>query len=156
MHTECLNTEDGMFTCGLCNRCIILMNNYDFIFYRQSFYVCVVKVLIWCLFVRPHSKNHLLGTNSPIYSTNSTFIASIIVYSKLVQIVFTGFGYGHYKGLPSSIKFYALVIFSCLLVSFIFIAHFFRGLAGACVNPGSIFSNSFCAFTCLSNNSLIS
>ena len=32
----------------------------------------------------------------------------------------------------------------------------FRGLVGACVNPGSFFKISFCTFTCSSNNSLIS
>ena len=37
-----------------------------------------------------------------------------------------------------------------------FSSHFFRGLAGACMNPGSFFKLSFCTFTCLSNNSLIS
>ena len=43
-----------------------------------------------------------------------------------------------------------------VLVSFIFTTHLFRGLAGACVISGIIFQISFCALTCLSNNSLIS
>ena len=84
-----------------------------------------------------------------IYSTNSTFIVSIIVYLKVVQIVFTGFGYGHYKGLPFINNIFTLVSFFlvCLFLS-CSLHTFFVGR--------SIFSNSFCAFTCLSNNSLIS
>ena len=51
-------------------------------------------------------------------------------------------------------NFYVAVIFSFFLYSFI--AHFFRGLAGAFVNPRSFFKFSFYTFTCWSNNSLIS
>ena len=55
-----------------------------------------------------------------------------------MQIVFTSFLFGHYKGLPSmNNTFTRTSFFSCL---FHFIAHFFRGLAGACVNPGSFSS----------------
>ena len=49
----------------------------------------------------PCSKNHPLNTNSPVHYTNSTFIVSTIVSQQLVQIVFTGLLFGHYKGLPS-------------------------------------------------------
>ena len=84
-------------------------------------------------FVCPCSRNHPLNTNSPVYYTNGTFIVSTIVSQQLVQIVFTGFLFGHYKGLPSINN-----IFTCVLIfssAFIFIAHFFRGLAGAYMNP---------------------
>ena len=49
----------------------------------------------------PRLKNHSLNTNSPVYYTNSTFIVSTIVSQQLVQIVFTGFLFGRYKGLHS-------------------------------------------------------
>ena len=50
-----------------------------------------------------------------------------------MQIVFTGILYGHYKGLPSFNNIFTCTC--CLFVSF----HrtLFRGLAGACMNPGS-------------------
>ena len=52
-----------------------------------------------------------------------------------------------------SIKFYTHVIFSLFLS---FSLHAFCGLAGASMNHGSFLKLSFCAFTYLSNNSLIS
>ena len=76
------------------------------------------------------------GTNLPIYLTNSTFIVSTIIYPKLMQIVFTGFLFGCYKGLPSMNN-----IFTCASL-FLFHFHFhrilFRGLVRACVNLGSL------------------
>ena len=81
-----------------------------------------------------HAQNHPLSTNTPVYYTNSTFIVSTIVSQQLVQIVFTGFLFGRYKGLPSMNN-----IFTC--TSFFLIIHFhrilFRGLAGAYMNPRS-------------------
>ena len=66
----------------------------------------------------------------------------------------TGFLFGHYKGFSSmNNTFMRALFFSNSNSTFIFIKHFFRGLAGAYVNPGRF---SLCAFTCLSNNSLIS
>ena len=61
-------------------------------------------------------------------------IVSTIISQQLVQIVSTGFLFGRYKGLPSmNNTFMCTSFFSCL---FHFIAHFFRGLAGAYVNSG--------------------
>ena len=59
---------------------------------------------------------------------------------------------GLIKGFLPSITFLRTHCFLllCLFVSFIFIAHFFVGLC----EPRMLFS--FCAFTCMSNNSLIS
>ena len=54
---------------------------------------------------------------------------------KLVQIISTGFLYGHNKGFSSMNN--ILMRASFFLVSFIFIAHFFHGLAGAYMNLGS-------------------
>ena len=92
--------------------------------------------------MHPRSKNLPVNTYSPVHYTNSTFIVSTIVSQQLVQIVFIGFLFGHYKGLPSMNNTFTRVsFFSCL---FHFIAHFFRGLAGAYVNPGrfSLFVHS--------------
>ena len=85
------------------------------------------------------------------------------------SIIYDGTSFPHapYKLLPPSKnilgarRFFSL--FVCLFVSFIFIAHFFVGLREFCVglrefcvNPGSFFKLSFCTFTYLSTNSLIS
>ena len=86
--------------------------------------------------------NNSLPVNiySLVYYTNSTFIVSTIVSQQLVQIVFTGFLFGRYKGLPSmNNTFTCASFFSNSNSTFIFIAHFFRELTGAYVNPG-IFS----------------
>ena len=58
-----------------------------------------------------------------------------------MQIAFTGFLFGRYKGLPSMNNILRACRFSCL---FHFIARFFHGLAGAYVNPGrfSLFVHS--------------
>ena len=79
--------------------------------------------------MRPRSRNHPINTNTPV---------STIVSQQLVEIVFTGFFFGRYKGLPSINNIFtrASFFYSSLFLCFIFIAHFFRGLAGACVNPG--------------------
>ena len=86
----------------------------------------------------PHSKNHPFSTNSLIYLTNSSFIVSRIVDQLLVGIHFTNFSRVAYKPLPPIKNIFTRVLFfSCLLLSsFIFIAHLFRGLAGAYVNNG--------------------
>ena len=90
--------------------------------------------------MRPRSKNHPVNTSSPVHYTNSTFIVSTIVSQQFVQIVFTGFLFGRYKGLPSiNNTFTHASFFSNSNSTFIFIAHFFRGLAGAYVNPGRFF-----------------
>ena len=82
-------------------------------------------------FVRPHSRNHPLNTNLPVYYTNSTFIVSTIVSQQLVQIVFTGFCLG-----IINIFTHSYIIFSNS--TFIFITHFFVGLRELnYVNPGS-------------------
>ena len=57
-----------------------------------------------------------------------------------------------YKCLPVTTKIFTWQSFFFLS----FITHFFRGLAGAFVNPRSFFKLPFYTFTCLSNNSLIS
>ena len=88
--------------------------------------------------MHPHSRNHPLNTNSPVYYTNSSFIVSTIVSKQLVQIVFTSFLFGRYKGLPSMNKIFTHMSFfsnSTNHSTFIFIAHFFHGLAKAYVNP---------------------
>ena len=71
--------------------------------------------------------------------------------SKSVQPFFL---YSLIKSFLSPQNFYAAVVF--FFVSFIFITHFIRRLAGACVNPRSFFKLSFCTFSCLSSNSPIS
>ena len=100
----------------------------------------------------PHSKNHLLV---PIHLFTrqivATFIALRIVDNQesslnchklfIEMIVFTGFSYTPYKVLPSIKNIFTRASFFFVL-SFIFIAHFFRGVVGACVNPGKFFSNS--------------
>ena len=90
-------------------------------------------------------KNHPFTANQPTYYTNSTFIVSIIVSPRLVQIVFTGSSHGHYKGLPSMNNIFKRAFF--LVSLFHFHRTLFRGLAGACVNPGS-FSLFVHAFVC--------
>ena len=55
----------------------------------------------------------------PVYYTNSTFIVSTIVSQQLVQMVFTSFLFGCYKGLPYMNNIFTLAsFFSCLFVSF--------------------------------------
>ena len=98
--------------------------------------------------MRLRSKNHPINTNTPVHYTNSTFIVSTIVSQQLVQIVFTSFLFERYKGLPSINNIFTHVsFFSSLFLCFIFIAHFFRGLAGACVDPG-IFSQFVYSLVC--------
>ena len=72
--------------------------------------------------------------------------------SKSIQPFFL---YSLIKSFLSSLNFYAAVVFFFFL-SFIFITHFIRRLARACVNPRSFFKLYFCTFSCLSSNSLIS
>ena len=87
--------------------------------------------------MRPRSKNHPLKTNYPIYHTNSTFIVSTIISQQLVQIVFTGFLFGHYKGLPSmNNTFTRASFFFLILILLSFLSHTF---AGAYVNPGRFY-----------------
>ena len=72
--------------------------------------------------------------------TNSTFIVSTIASQQLVQIVYISFLFGCYKGLPSMNNIFTrtpFFLFVSMFLCFIFIAHFFRGFAGACMNPGS-------------------
>ena len=57
-----------------------------------------------------------------------------------------------YKVLPFTTK----ILCSSLFFFLYFHCTLFRELVGACMNPGSFFKLSFCTFTCLSNNSLIS
>ena len=66
--------------------------------------------------MRPRSRNHPLNTNSPVYYTNSTFIVSTIVSQQLVQIVFTGFLFGRYKGLPSMNNIFTRASFFLILL----------------------------------------
>ena len=55
----------------------------------------------------------------------------------LIQIIFTSFLFGHYKRLPSINNIFTRVsFFSSLFLCFVFIAYFFRGFAGACVDLG--------------------
>ena len=55
---------------------------------------------------------------------------SVIIYPKLMQIVFIGCLYGCYKELPSM-----KTIFTCIVFSSLIHRTLFHGLAGACVNP---------------------
>ena len=66
---------------------------------------------------------------------NSTFIVSTIAYSKLVHIVFTGFWFGHYKGLPSMNNTFTDA-------SFLFSSHTFSWACGSLCEPWKYFSNS--------------
>ena len=83
--------------------------------------------------MRPRSRNHPINTNTSVHYTNSTFIVSTIVSQQLVEIVFTGFLFGRYKGLPSINN-----IFTC--ASFFSLFHFHRTLflwaCGSLLDPG--------------------
>ena len=81
----------------------------------------------------------------------TTFILSIIIYPKPMQIIFTVFLYEPYKGLPSMNNFFMRFIFSSL---FHFHCTLFHGLAGVCMNPRS-FSLFVHSLVC-PNNSLTS
>ena len=87
---------------------------------------------LWCPFVHPCSQNHPLA---PIHTftkqIHSTFIVSRIIDQHLVAICFTNSSHAAYKPLPS------LGVGHFFLVSFFlhFLAHLFRGLAGAYMNP---------------------
>ena len=90
-------------------------------------------------FVCPLSKNHSLNANSPICHTNSTFIVFTIISQQLVQIVFTGFLFGRYKGLPSmNNTLTRALFFSCLFVSFL--SHTFSWSCRSLREPQKIFS----------------
>ena len=70
-----------------------------------------------------------------------------------MQIVFTDFLFGHYKRLPSINNIFTRAsFFSSLFLCFIFIAHFFHGLAGACVDPGR-FSQFVYSLVCVITHS---
>ena len=75
--------------------------------------------------------------------------------SKLIKIKSAFLLIQPYKCLSVTTKMFMQQSFFFFL-SFIFIAHFFRGLVGAFVNPRSFFKLSFYSFTCLSIDSLIS
>ena len=70
--------------------------------------------------MHPRLKNHPFTTNQPTYYTNSTFIVSIIVSPRLVQVIFTGSSHGCYKGLPSMNIIFTRVFF---LVCFFYFHH---------------------------------
>ena len=75
---------------------------------------------------------------------NSSFIVSTIIDLKLVNIHGTSFSQIPYECPPSINNiFMCASFFPCLFASFIFIGHFFRGLAGACVNPKVFFQTLF-------------
>ena len=98
-------------------------------------------------FVRPRTTNHPFPPDLPV-TRELVVPASLQIWP--------------YKILPSTKifltrpSFFFFYFFLSLFLSFIFISHFFRGLAGAFVNPEVFFKLFFCTFTCLSNNSLIS
>ena len=69
------------------------------------------------------------------HQSTCTFIVSIIVSLRLVQIVFTGSSHGCYKGLPSMNNIFMHTSF--FLCFFHFHRPLFCGLARAYVNPGS-------------------
>ena len=58
----------------------------------------------------PTLENHPLNTYLPIYYTNSTFIISTIISQQLMEIVFTSFLFGYYKGLPSMNNIFACTV----------------------------------------------
>ena len=70
---------------------------------------------------------------------------------RLVQIAFTVSEDEYYKGLPSMKIIFTHVSFFFLLLSFS--SHTFSWACGSLREPRNIFS--FCAFTCLSNNSFL-
>ena len=91
----------------------------------------------------PMLQNHP-GPLVPIhpFTKKRTFIVSRIVDQHLV-IHFTSSSRVAYKPLSLIKKyFYASVIFILFVSSFVFIAYLFHGLAGAYINPSSIFTNS--------------
>ena len=109
----------------------------------------------------PYAKpnNSLFSAWFACYSRISTFSVCRISFPKFVESVQPVFWYSLINSFLSLKFFYAaVVLFSFLLCFFLsFSSHAFNGLAGACVNPGGfIFKFSFCTFTCLPNNSLIS
>ena len=93
---------------------------------------------------------------APIHSFTKQIVPSMyqqsMSWSRLVSIN-TSFPHESYKFLPAHKNILGARRFFFLLLCFIFIAHFFVGLR----EPRKFFFKlSFCAFTCLSNNSLIS
>ena len=99
------------------------------------------------------SKNHPLKA---VCYTNSTFIVSTIISQQIVRIVFIGFLFGHYKGLPFMNNIFMRTSFFLILLIILlsFSRTLFLWACGSLREPHKIFS--FCGFTCLSNNSLIS
>ena len=88
-------------------------------------------------FVRPRSRHHPLNTNPPIYYTNSTFIVSTIISQQLKQIVFTGFLFGHYKGLPSMNNIFMRTSFFLICFFVSFSSHTFSWACGSLCEPQS-------------------
>ena len=70
-----------------------------------------------------------------------------------MQIVSTGLLYGRYKGLPSMNNIFTRMSFFSSLFLWFSLHTFFMGLRELAWTPKDFL---FCAFTCLSNNSLIS
>ena len=102
--------------------------------------------------------SHTISYQSLLLSTivlnDTTFIVSIIVSPRLVQIVFTGSLYEHYKGLRSMNNIFTRTSFFLVCLFLSFLSHTFLWACRSLHEPQKFFS--FCAFTCLSNNSLIS
>ena len=91
------------------------------------------------------------GTYSLVYQTNSTFIISRIVDSKLVEILFTN----TLQLMASCHQQHFTHASFCFFRFFHFHRIPFRGLAGACVNPGSIFLNSLFVHSIVTHTFLI-
>ena len=108
----------------------------------------------YCEFHGAHSCAHAQKTIplAPIHS----FTKQIVLELKLFDIHYTSFPHAPYKLLPPNKNILgAHRFFSLFLLSFS--SHTFSCACGSLCEPRKYFFKfSFCAFTCLSNNSLIS
>ena len=107
--------------------------------------------------VRLRMMNHPFPPNSPVYWRISTFIDRRINIPKLIEISSAILLIQPYKCFPVTTKnFMRQSFLSFFLSSFIFIAHFFRGLAGAFVNPGSFLNSLYIySLVCLITHSFL-
>ena len=96
--------------------------------------------------MRPHSKNHPLALIHP-FTKIVPLLYSLSFIPKVCADWFHRFSVWAFKGLPSINN-----IFTCMPFFLVCFFHFhltlFRGLAGACVNPRSIFSLFVLSLVC--------
>ena len=108
----------------------------------------------WHPFVCPHSKTIPLAPINPFTKQIVPSLCPESFTQSFIKIVFTSFLQAPYKVLPtiSYIFMCTLFLFSCFFLSFA--SRTFSWACRSLCEPWKFFS--FCAFTCLSNNSLTS